>query len=1370
MRRMMSSWLSTIAKLGFQRRSHCSKRIHLKHQGGYSRRPRLESLEDRLALSVSYDGPLIDNGPLDRRIDLVFLGDGFVAEGESEDVDETIVRYREKVDELVEGLENGVKTLPDFFDASPFDEYASYFNVHRVDVTSAQPGIDPSIFDDAVDTALDGYLYGDDNRFGLGGTTAARDAVLSTVGDWDLVQIIFNAVGRANAEGLVGSSHEGIGHDVNVHLHEVGHSLGQLADEYFPSNAPPYSGGEPAAPNLTAYTKQEMLAGQLKWYRWLDDPNHTDIDAHPGGGGDGGSPTGIFRPSDSSRMRNHNQDFSVVDKEALIIKIYKQEDINAIDYATAEGTYYFGQEFTVTPMQPTSHDLDIQWYLDDIPISGATEEVLDTRELSVTPGEHTIKVVVVDNTPMVRDDNARAAHMTATREWTWDTSGIVVTTEADENDGYDVGDISLRDAIDFVANQTGVDTVAFDPSVESILLTEGQLVIDSDVSIVGSGASQLSVSGNNQSRVMVVNGGVTASVSGVTLTNGYSAGDGGAIFNSGVLTLHEVMVVNSQSGFQGGGIHSQNGASGVASLRLINSTIDNNRAVRGAGLNIDAGGGVLEILGTTISNNRALDGFAFAVAGGLRLSGTAASTISILNSTIANNQSSFDGGISVWNNSAPITIVNSTIADNVGNVGGGIDNKSAGSLITLHNTIVARNTTNANSPSDTFGSFNTSSSHNLIGTGASGLSTLMGNLLGDTMVPIDPELTVLGDHGGLTQTIGFLTGSPAIDAGSNSEANNYLGNPANDQRGYTRYFDDPLTNGMGVVIDMGAYEYSTARIMNVTIGSTTENPDGTNQPYSFDTVVGSEEQMRTVPVGSANRISIQFSKDVNVTSSDLELIALNRMVTEPIPTLIQEPTSLNAFTAAWALSTTLPDAQYLLRLSDSIIDLDGFALDGEWINPASILSSATTKVFPSGDNIAGEDFEFVFTYLRGDANRDLQVTDSDLSILLGHLNQGGNKSWNHGDFTGDGTVADGDLSLLFATLNKSDWRDLQIRGDYDGDFDIDGNDQTDFLAFYAAGGPAANLNADSIVDEADANVFASLQGLGVDLNVNVATIDFRPPKVTNVTISSTAANPYGTNQPYSFDSVDGSEEQLRTVPVGSANRISVQFTRDVDVSSSDLELIALNRVVMVPIPTLVEEPTGANGYTATWSLPSALPDAQYLLRLSDSIQDLDGNALDGEWVNPGSVLSSVTTTVFPSGDSVAGGDFEFVFTYLRGDANRDLQVTDSDLSILLGHLNQGGNKSWNHGDFTGDGTVADGDLSLLLATLNKSDWRDLRVSGDYDGDFKVNETDENLFLLIYDPLNYDPAADLDGDLDVDIDDFDLFYEMLGRDIDLSVVV
>jgi len=99
-----------------------------------------------------------------------------------------------------------------------------------------------------------------------------------------------------------------------------------------------------------------------------------------------------------------------------VFKIY--EIVNPIDDATAPGTYPGSAVFFVEPVQPTTHDLDVQWYLDGSPIAGATGTSLDASTLGLSPGTYTLSVSVVDNTELVRDEDMREDYMTDSTEWT----------------------------------------------------------------------------------------------------------------------------------------------------------------------------------------------------------------------------------------------------------------------------------------------------------------------------------------------------------------------------------------------------------------------------------------------------------------------------------------------------------------------------------------------------------------------------------------------------------------------------------------------------------------------------------------------------------------------------------------------------------------------------------------------------------------------------------------------------------------------------------------------------------------------------------------------------------------------------------------
>ena len=80
----------------------------------------------------------------------------------------------------------------------------------------------------------------------------------------------------------------------------------------------------------------------------------------------------------------------------------------------------------------------------------------------------------------------------------------------------------------------------------------GELLITDDLTITGLGADQLTISGNNASRIFAVNDddvatAITVEISGLTLADGYSFEYGGAIYSQETLTV-EGCTVTGNSG------------------------------------------------------------------------------------------------------------------------------------------------------------------------------------------------------------------------------------------------------------------------------------------------------------------------------------------------------------------------------------------------------------------------------------------------------------------------------------------------------------------------------------------------------------------------------------------------------------------------------------------------------------------------------------------------------------------------------------------------------------------------------------------------------------------------------------------------------
>jgi IPT/TIG domain len=378
-----------------------------------------------------------------------------------------------------------------------------------------------------------------------------------------------------------------------------------------------------------------------------------------------------------------------------------------------------------------------------------------------------------------------------------------------------------------VANALGGDTITFAPNLNgSTITTNNTLTFGHGITIVGPGASNLTINGNHNHEVFDFVSG-TSSLTGVTVANGLAA-TGAGIYNSGTLTLTNDIVTGNTTGPSGGpgkgaGIYnigtliltndivtgnsanlSGGGIFNTGAATLTSVTLSNNVA----GYFFHGGGGALNIGVMTITDS-SITGNAAGVGGGLENAGSMFvthsmfsantsqalwshdGTTTVIASTFTGNQ----GGRAVWltnsSTATTVTLIDCTIAGNSaggigtdsaatvmhlnlvnstisGNDGGGlyISIFGASPVVTLSNTVVAGNTDNSN-VIDVSGAVS-GGSDNLIGNGA-GMSGIAdganGNQVGSVGFPINPRLGNLANYGGTRQTILPEQGSPAVGAG-----------------------------------------------------------------------------------------------------------------------------------------------------------------------------------------------------------------------------------------------------------------------------------------------------------------------------------------------------------------------------------------------------------------------------------------------------------------------------------------------------------------------------------------------------------------------------------------------------------------------------
>ena len=155
---------------------------------------------------------------------------------------------------------------------------------------------------------------------------------------------------------------------------------------------------------------------------------------------------------------------------------------------------------------------------------------------------------------------------------------------------------TLRWAIGQANSTGGAETIQFDPTVfatpQTITLGGTQLELsDTTGTETITGTAGLTISGGGVSRVFEVDAGVTASITGLTITDGNTSGNGGGVYdNGGDLTLTDCTVSGNTSGVNGPGVYIYDGGQAT----LTNSKISGNSGYQGGIFN---SGGTVSIEG-----------------------------------------------------------------------------------------------------------------------------------------------------------------------------------------------------------------------------------------------------------------------------------------------------------------------------------------------------------------------------------------------------------------------------------------------------------------------------------------------------------------------------------------------------------------------------------------------------------------------------------------------------------------------------------------------------------------------------------------------------------------------------------------------------
>lgn len=295
------------------------------------------------------------NGPSKNRLDIDFMGDGFVLD------DQRQAQFDRYADSAMKFCQ-----LQDFF-----KEYDAYINYWACNTASKDEGLTKDT-GDPKDTALRGRIEGGVYTIG---DRASAFALLEDQYPDAHDRLV---VGIGNDFANVATGGGGVVACAKTMLsavpHELGHAFGGLGDEYDhdPTGggaAPPSSAGRVPArvlgPNLIAGDRRDEMLELVPWKDWLDpvgDKNWTGkpIDLFEGGDR---QPKNVWRAQRACVMRDVGSPFCAPCMEQMVLKLYRF--VRPIDQVWPDE-----QELTldeeplllrVLVMKPRTHDLFVHW-------------------------------------------------------------------------------------------------------------------------------------------------------------------------------------------------------------------------------------------------------------------------------------------------------------------------------------------------------------------------------------------------------------------------------------------------------------------------------------------------------------------------------------------------------------------------------------------------------------------------------------------------------------------------------------------------------------------------------------------------------------------------------------------------------------------------------------------------------------------------------------------------------------------------------------------------------------------------------------------------------------------------------------------------
>ncbi|MDO7170772.1 M64 family metallopeptidase [Mariniflexile sp. AS56] len=364
-----------------------------------------------------FDKETIKNsGDNDKRINLIILSEGY------------------QMSELAQFKTDATGFVNKMFSQSPFKEYFNFFNVHIIKVPSNESGADhpgnatdvSEPYNNLPTKYVDTYFNATYDAYGthrllyyeLDGNSANNtqakiyDVLAANFPIYDQALILVNSTEYGGTGGEFPIAYKGT-FATNVIMHELGHSLFNLKDEYYPGDLLAAE-----AINMTKETDPTLI----KWKNWLS-INTIGIYQYTCATGNCAD---WYKPHQNCIMEKIDKPFCSVCKEGIVEKIH--DLISPIDSYTPSSNSVssttFPIDFHLNLIKPIPNTLTSTWTLNTSNFANNVDNV-SVLETDLNSGPNILTVSVNDTSTFLKVDNHNNFHVYTTT-WTIDKSSLGV--------------------------------------------------------------------------------------------------------------------------------------------------------------------------------------------------------------------------------------------------------------------------------------------------------------------------------------------------------------------------------------------------------------------------------------------------------------------------------------------------------------------------------------------------------------------------------------------------------------------------------------------------------------------------------------------------------------------------------------------------------------------------------------------------------------------------------------------------------------------------------------------------------------------------------------------------------------------------------